>query len=261
MQAVRDKVVSNLASSLEKAASELKREGHSQGLPDAPAVARAVEQALQKHFGTPAGYFTLPTSAALWFPVRLEPSFPSTSLGVSSHGACMVCWMSQNTHDCWMIVRLVTLSAGVKSPPPVVLACCPESSPLMVASPLRPITPMQPWSAYILYRGCPPMSVCTLTKQSLARLHRLHLPHDLTTFGTEGGEAPYLHFLTALPQAHRTSCRKDIVPTLCFWFCPQLTGQDVNMILWLQFLRLCRQHTGQKANAIHPLTKAGGACT
>ncbi|KAL3147452.1 hypothetical protein ABBQ38_014510 [Trebouxia sp. C0009 RCD-2024] len=55
-QAVRDKVVSNLASSLEKAASELKKEGHSQGLPDATAVARAVEQALQKHFGMDKEY-------------------------------------------------------------------------------------------------------------------------------------------------------------------------------------------------------------
>ena len=53
VQAVRDKVVSNLASSLAKAASELKKEGHSQGLPDATAVARTVEQALQKHFGMP----------------------------------------------------------------------------------------------------------------------------------------------------------------------------------------------------------------
>ena len=52
VQAVRDKVVSNLAISLDKAASELRKEGHSQGLPDATAVATAVEQALQKHFGT-----------------------------------------------------------------------------------------------------------------------------------------------------------------------------------------------------------------
>lgn len=52
MQAVRDKVVSNLATSLEKAAAELKKEGHAEGLPDATAVARAVEQALQKAFST-----------------------------------------------------------------------------------------------------------------------------------------------------------------------------------------------------------------
>lgn len=52
VQAVRDKVVSNLATSLDKAATELKKEGHSEGLPDATAVARSVEQALQKHFGT-----------------------------------------------------------------------------------------------------------------------------------------------------------------------------------------------------------------
>lgn len=51
MQAVRDKVVSNLANSLDKAAAELKKEGHTQDLPDATAVARAVEQALQKAFG------------------------------------------------------------------------------------------------------------------------------------------------------------------------------------------------------------------
>lgn len=51
VQAVRDKVVSNLANSLEKAAAELKKEGHTQDLPDATAVARAVEQALQKAFG------------------------------------------------------------------------------------------------------------------------------------------------------------------------------------------------------------------
>ena len=43
--------MSNLATSLEKAAAELKKEGHSEDLPDATAVARAVEQALQKHFG------------------------------------------------------------------------------------------------------------------------------------------------------------------------------------------------------------------
>lgn len=60
MQAVRDKVVSNLASSLAKAASELKKEGHSQGLPDATAVARAVEQALQKHFGMPSQHVCRP---------------------------------------------------------------------------------------------------------------------------------------------------------------------------------------------------------
>ena len=62
VQAVRDKVVSNLASSLDKAATELKKEGHRQGLPDATAVARAVEQALQKHFGRPAQH-ALPMSA------------------------------------------------------------------------------------------------------------------------------------------------------------------------------------------------------
>ena len=50
LQAVREKVVANLAASLEKAASELKKEGHSEGLPDATEVARAVEQALQKQF-------------------------------------------------------------------------------------------------------------------------------------------------------------------------------------------------------------------
>ncbi len=50
MQVVRDKVVSNLATSLEKAADELKKEGHAEGLPDATAVARAVEQALQTAF-------------------------------------------------------------------------------------------------------------------------------------------------------------------------------------------------------------------
>ena len=50
MQVVRDKVVSNLATSLEKAAAELKKEGHAEGLPDATAVARAVEQALQTAF-------------------------------------------------------------------------------------------------------------------------------------------------------------------------------------------------------------------
>lgn len=48
---MRDKVVSNLANSLEKAATELKKEGHTEGLPEATAVATAVEQALQKHFG------------------------------------------------------------------------------------------------------------------------------------------------------------------------------------------------------------------
>lgn len=50
LQAVRDKVIANLAASLEKAASELKKEGHSEGLPDATEVATAVEQALQKQF-------------------------------------------------------------------------------------------------------------------------------------------------------------------------------------------------------------------
>lgn len=50
MQVVRDKVVNNLATSLEKAAAELKKEGHAEGLPDATAVARAVEQALQTAF-------------------------------------------------------------------------------------------------------------------------------------------------------------------------------------------------------------------
>lgn len=43
--------MSNLATSLQKAADELKKEGHSQSLPDATAVAAAVEQALQQHFG------------------------------------------------------------------------------------------------------------------------------------------------------------------------------------------------------------------
>ena len=50
VQAVRDKVISNLATSLEKAASELKKEGLTEGLPDATDVARAVEQALHKQF-------------------------------------------------------------------------------------------------------------------------------------------------------------------------------------------------------------------
>ncbi|DBA78424.1 TPA: hypothetical protein ACH3X2_007918 [Trebouxia sp. C0005] len=55
-QVVRDKVVSNLATSLEKAAAELKKEGHVEGLPDATAVARAVEQALQTAFSTDKEY-------------------------------------------------------------------------------------------------------------------------------------------------------------------------------------------------------------
>lgn len=55
-QVVRDKVVSNLATSLEKAAAELKKEGHAEGLPDATAVARAVEQALQTAFSTDKEY-------------------------------------------------------------------------------------------------------------------------------------------------------------------------------------------------------------
>ena len=64
-QAVRDKVVSNLASSLAKAASELKKEGHSQDLPDATAVARAVEQALQKHFGMLSKHVCRPVSVCV----------------------------------------------------------------------------------------------------------------------------------------------------------------------------------------------------
>ena len=43
-------MVANLAASLEKAATELKKEGHSEGLPDATEIARAVEQALQRQF-------------------------------------------------------------------------------------------------------------------------------------------------------------------------------------------------------------------
>lgn len=43
-------MVANLAASLEKAATELKKEGHSEGLPDATEIARAVEQALQGQF-------------------------------------------------------------------------------------------------------------------------------------------------------------------------------------------------------------------
>lgn len=50
VQAVRNKVIANLATSLEKAASELKKEGLTEGLPDTTDVARAVEQALHKQF-------------------------------------------------------------------------------------------------------------------------------------------------------------------------------------------------------------------
>jgi len=66
MQAVRDKVVSNLATSLEKAAAELKKEGHAEGLPDATAVARAVEQALQTAFSM--SHPTLVSKLRLFFP-------------------------------------------------------------------------------------------------------------------------------------------------------------------------------------------------
>ncbi|DBB00828.1 TPA: hypothetical protein ACH3X1_000756 [Trebouxia sp. C0004] len=55
-QVVRDKVISNLATSLEKAAAELRKEGHAEGLPDATAVAKAVEQALQTAFSTDKEY-------------------------------------------------------------------------------------------------------------------------------------------------------------------------------------------------------------
>ena len=81
VQAVRKKVVSNLASSLAKAASELKKEGHSQGLPDAAAVARAVEQALQKHFGMPC-LFQLPTRLSVCACVDL--SLALTAFAVSA---------------------------------------------------------------------------------------------------------------------------------------------------------------------------------
>jgi len=66
MQVVRDKVVSNLATSLEKAAAELKKEGHAEGLPDATAVARAVEQALQTAFSM--SHPTLVSKLRLFFP-------------------------------------------------------------------------------------------------------------------------------------------------------------------------------------------------
>lgn len=56
VQAMRDKVISNLAASLEKAANELKKEGLSDELPDAVQVATAVEQALQKQFSKPLPY-------------------------------------------------------------------------------------------------------------------------------------------------------------------------------------------------------------
>ena len=71
MQVVRDKVVSNLATSLEKAAAELKKEGHAEGLPDATAVARAVEQALQTAFSM--SYPTLVSKLMVFLPALLLP--------------------------------------------------------------------------------------------------------------------------------------------------------------------------------------------
>lgn len=80
MQVVRDKVVSNLATSLEKAAAELKKEGHVEGLPDATAVARAVEQALQTAFSMSNSCF------------KAHGVFPSvTTCDVS----CTYCWLQR----------------------------------------------------------------------------------------------------------------------------------------------------------------------
>ena len=87
-------MVSNLASSLAKAASELKKEGHSQGLPDATAVARAVEQALQKHFGMP-DQFGLPTLMSACACVDMSL--------VLTASACLLCSALHGLHHCWRI--------------------------------------------------------------------------------------------------------------------------------------------------------------
>lgn len=83
MQVVRDKVVSNLATSLEKAAAELKKEGHAEGLPDATAVARAVEQALQTAFSMSHSC------------VKAQCGF--SGLVTACDASCICCWLQRNT--------------------------------------------------------------------------------------------------------------------------------------------------------------------
>jgi len=78
VQVVRDKVVSNLATSLEKAAAELKKEGHAEGLPDATAVARAVEQALQTAFSMSHSC------------VKAQAVFPSLATTCDALGVCVL---------------------------------------------------------------------------------------------------------------------------------------------------------------------------